>query len=209
MNGDVTVREVMDREFVGVNESDDLVGTVELMLREQAEAALVLRGSEPIGLMSERDVLALLVDGPAPDEATVGDAMTESVPTVDATAPLPEAADRMATRADRRVVVTEPASVEPLGVLTTQDLLETAAYRTEDEGPTTGTAGDVGSPGADLDRGAGEADRAVAARADQDGRGMEASAGFQDQGICERCETLTGELASINGQLLCADCRTI
>lgn len=210
MNADVTVREVMDREYVGVNESDDLVETVELMLREETDAALVLRGSEPVGVLSNRDVLALLVEGPPPDEATVGDAMTESVPTVDATTPLLDAADRMATRADRRVVVTEPASDEPLGVLTTQDLMESAAYRTDDQGPATGASADVEGAGTDLDRGAVEGDPgAAAARADQDARGTGANAGFQDQGICERCGTLTGDLAGINGQLLCADCRDI
>ena len=82
MNTEVSVREVMDREYVGATESDSLVDTVELLLREDAETAVVLRGSEPVGVLTERDVLAVLVDGPDPETATVGDALTESIPTV-------------------------------------------------------------------------------------------------------------------------------
>ena len=46
--------------------------------------------------------------------------------------------------------------------------------------------------------------RARIERVEADGDG-----GFSDQGICERCGALTSELASFNGQLLCADCRDV
>ena len=193
MNADVTVREVMDREYVGVSESDDLVETVELMLREDADTALVLRGQEPVGVLTDRDVLALLVEGPAPETASVGDAMTASVPTVDATESLPEAADRMAARSARWLVVTEPTAGEPLGLLTEHDLLESSRHAAE-TGPEA-----TASVGVDAGRGT-----AMATESE-----TEAQDSFQDQGICERCGALTRDLAGLNGQLLCADCRDI
>ena len=214
MNADVTVREVMDREFVGVNESDGLVETVDLVLREEADAALVLRGTEPVGLVTDRDVLGLLVEGPAPGEATVGDAMTPSVPTVQATVPLADAADRIATSTDRLLVVTDASSGDPIGLLTTHDLLEAGAFRPAEAG-TAGVAPEdveravqVERGGTDFERGSGEVDpRGGNAGGTEAHAG--ATGGFQDQGICERCGTLTGDLAGLNGQLLCADCRDL
>ncbi|MFC6973624.1 hypothetical protein ACFQL1_01425 [Halomicroarcula sp. GCM10025709] len=43
----VTAREVMNREFVGASESDDLYETAELLVREDERTALVLRGTTP------------------------------------------------------------------------------------------------------------------------------------------------------------------
>lgn len=84
-NADMTVQEVMNREYVAASEPDALVETVELLLREDAESAVVQRGHTPVGVLTQRDVLAALVEGPPPSEATVAEAMTESVPTADAT----------------------------------------------------------------------------------------------------------------------------
>lgn len=192
MNADVTVRELMNREYVGVNESDDLVDTVELLLREKAEAAVVQRGSEHVGVLTERDVLALLVEGPDPAEATVGDAMTESVPTVEPGATLDAAADRMSTRSAGRLVVTN--GTEPLGIITERDLLTSRTYaETETEEAATET----------LTSSTMTTTMAVDAGNESELETME------DQSICEGCGKLTADLSSFNGQLLCADCRDI
>jgi CBS domain-containing protein len=188
MNTAVTVREVMDREYVGVSESDDLVETVELLLRESADTAVVVRGSEPVGVVTERDVLAMLVEGPDPYDATVEEAMTETIPKIEPDASLDAAADRMSAREARRLVVTNGG--EPLGVITEHDLLATRA-------PEPGDRQEM--PEASVDSGVGTA-MAVDAE-------TEAEDTFQDQGICEVCGTLTRDLAAFNGQLLCPDCR--
>jgi len=186
MNTDVSVQDVMDREYVGVSESDGLVETVELLLREGADTAVVLRGSDPVGVLTERDVLAVLVEGPDPENATVEDAMTESIPTVSPDASLEAAADRMSTRNARRLVVTNGG--EPLGVITEHDLLTSRTHE-----PTEGM-GEVRSETS--------AGTAMALESE-----TEAEDSFQDQGICEVCGTLTRDLSAFNGQLLCADCR--
>jgi CBS domain-containing protein len=189
MNTEVSVREVMNREYVGASESDDLVQTVELLLREEADTAVVLRGSETVGVVTERDVLALLVEGPDPEDATVGDAMTESLPTIAPDETLEAAADIMSAQSARRLVVTNGG--EPLGVITEHDLL---AARTYDP-----------SPGEDeLAATAAESSAGTAIATESR---TEAEDSFDDQGICEVCGTLTSDLASFNGQLLCSDCR--
>lgn len=184
MNRDVTVQDVMDREYVGVSESDELVDTVELLLRNDAETAIVQRGSELVGVMTQEDVLALIVEGPEPATAAVGDAMTESVPTVSPDTGLDAAADMMSARESRRLVVT--AGSEPMGILSERDLLAGRGLGgpagPRDDGATTGAT--------DIE---GDSERS----------------GYEDQSICEACGTFASDLSSFNGQLLCPDCRAM
>lgn len=187
MNAEVNVRQLMDREYVGVSESDGLVETVELLLAEDKETAVVLRGSEHVGVLTERDVLELLVGDQSPAEATVGDAMTEHVPTVPPEETVSTASDRLSAQPARRLIVTD--GTEPLGVVTEEDLLAGQNY------PEQPTIAD------DQERVQPQAEAGVVA-ATQGGE-----EGFDDQGICEVCGSLARDLASFNGQLLCADCR--
>lgn len=190
MNEPVSVREVMNREYVGVNESDDLHETTELLIREDESTGLVLRGNDAIGILTETDILAYLVSEGAPETATVGDAMTESVPSISPDARLPEARDRMAAWSSEWVLVVEDG--EPQGTLTSHDILTTARLeseittRVDDEGQLATT---------------GEAATADGTTTAEDN--------FEEQGICSACGTLTRTLASVNGQLLCGDCRDV
>ncbi len=191
MNVDVSVREVMDREYVGVSESDDLIETVELLLRQDAETAVVQRGSEHVGVLTYEDILATLVDGPPPEQATVGDAMRERVPTVEPETRLDAAADIMSTQESGRLVVTNGS--EALGVISERDLLASRTreleqhpqQHEEDELLVDASGGvETGDTGRMVD-------------------------GYREQGICEGCGRFTSELSGFNGQLLCADCRTM
>lgn len=197
MNADVTVRELMNREYVGVSESDDLIETVELLLREEADTAIVQRGSEHVGVLTQRDVLSILVNGPDPEKATVGDAMTESVPTVAPDMTIDQAADEMSTRADSRLVVTDNGA-EPLGIITERAILASRTFDTREQ--TTDVAAE-----------ATETARVAAMEAGATGADTvpEEEDHFEDQSICEGCGTLSSNLVSFNGQLLCADCRDI
>ncbi len=193
MNRDVTVREVANREFVGVSESDDLLETVELLVAEESDTALVMQGTEPVGILTHHDILGQLADEGGVSGAAVGDAMQSAVPTIGSQATAEEAADRMAAEGARRLVVTDGG--ETLGTLTEHDLL--AARPLASNGPEAGQA-----------HPAGEAETALAADA---GTGVESETddGFEEQSICEGCGTLTGDLVAFNGQLLCGDCRDI
>jgi len=204
MERDVTVREVMDREFVGVTESDGFVETVELMLAEEVENVVVLRGSEPVGVLTERDALSALVDESDPE--TAADAMTESVPTVSPDHTIAEAADAMSAAATKRVLVSDGAAM--VGVLSEHDLITTSPFA-----PAVGTDRMADSD-AELmaDRTAETTrQRAVAEAGDGPGEMGEGTREreYEDQSICEACGALSRDLRAFNGQLLCADCRDI
>lgn len=196
MNRDVTVREVMDREFVAANESDSVIETVELMLREEAEPAVVLRGTEPVGVLSDRDILALLVEeDKSPSMATVGDAMTASVPTVTPDHTLAEARDQMATESTRWLVVSKGG--EPRGLVTEHDVLSSSAIGTEIDA----------TDRIETEQEAQLVDASTSTTATDSG--MTETDSFEDQGICEKCGSLRRDLTAFNGQLLCAECRDV
>jgi len=192
MNSQLTAREIMDREYVGVTESDALVETVELLLAEDKETAVVLHGSEHVGVVTERDILSALVDGPDPSEATVGEVMSEDVPTIRPETTVAAAADQLSTQSARRLLVTNGS--EPAGVITQTDLLVGRNYSMDEEA-TPAASGELVA-----EETVGGAGTATTTPAEE---------GFEDQGICEVCATLTRDLTSFNGQLLCADCREI
>lgn len=189
MNDPVSVREVMNREYVGASASDGLVETTELLVREGEPTAVVLEGNDPVGVVTRADILGYLVSEGTPETATVEDVMTESYPSIGPDARLPEARDRMATQATQWVVVVEDG--EPLGTLTGHDILSSVRLESE----VTEARTDV-------------AQVATPERATADGTTATEDS-FEEQGICSACGTLTRSLASLNGQLLCADCRDV
>lgn len=190
MNETVSVREVMNREYVGASESDDLLETTELLVREEDPTALVLRGDEPVGVATKTDILAYLVSGGDPESATIADVMTESVPTISPDARLPEARDRMATLSTEWIAVVEGTT--PVGTLTDHDILSAARLESETTAPVEDEE--------QLTR------TGQAAAAEGTGAPEES---MDEQGICSACGTLTRSLASRNGQVLCADCRNV
>lgn len=173
----------MNREFVGVSESDRLVDAAELMAAEPTEAVVVVRGSELIGTLSTERALSAMVDG-APEDRSVGEVMEPAVPTISPDAAVTEATQQLVSRRSTHLVVVDDGEI--VGLLTQGDVLATqGAVETTAAAPAGGSeAGDVGEA-IEAD---GDSERSV-------------------QGICEECGSLSPELSTVNGQLVCPDCR--
>lgn len=183
MDEPVTVRDVMNRSYVGVSEADTVAGAAELMREEGVQSAVVLRGSEPVGVLDEDRLIDLVADRRDPAETNAGDAMRPAV-AVDADQRLEGAIGAMAIDGLRHLLVEEDGEV--IASVSEHDIL--TAYSVLGAGPDPAEA-----PMAVPSGGAGETaelDREV----------------YSTQGVCESCGALTRELSSHNGQLLCADC---
>lgn len=183
MSAELTVREVMDREFVGVSEADDVRSVAELLLEEDAECAVVLRGQEPIGLLTERDVLTVISEGRDPATVAVGDVVLGPVPTVAPDSRLDAAVDEMATHGSRRLLVAEG---EVLGLVTEHDLLSATTIEPY------GESSDV--------------EPAMNGDALGDDRAVTTDRAISDQSICQGCGSLSRDLVEDDGQMLCPDC---
>lgn len=181
---ELTLRDVMTREFVGVSESDAVIGAVRLMREEGVRSAIVLRGQEPVGTVGAADVLDLLVEGRDVESTRIQDVMHEDVTTLDPEAPIGDAASAIATEDGDQVLVSD--AQELLGVIKPEDLAQFAWERND------AVAQDVAIEGGAQTRST-----------------TESTEGYSSQSICEACGTLSRDLVNVNGQLLCPDCRSV
>jgi CBS domain-containing protein len=194
MESEVTIREVMSREYVGVSESDSVLGTVQLMREEGSACVIVLRGNEPVGIVTEWDVLGLVADEMDPESTDISDVMSSPVVTVDPDRGLSEAAETMAHEGIRNLLVTENDDI--VGVLTQRDVIAAAGSLARTTNGT-GTA----TPGAEPEPRTATHNPGMGAPSER--------VGFERQGICEVCGALSHSLVEENGQLVCADCRGV
>ncbi|WP_137287281.1 CBS domain-containing protein [Halorussus salinisoli] len=199
MEGEVTVRDVMSREYVGVSESDTVLGAVRLMHEEGVGCAIVLRGSDPVGIVTESDVLALVAEEGDPAETEVSAVMSEPVVSVSADRELSDAAATMSREDIRRLSVTNDE--ELVGLLSERDVISASAspgvpsFRG-------GSPHEVGGEPMGDERLSSDPAEVIA----DDG---EDRYEYSDRSICETCGTLSRELTNVNGQLICADCRDV
>jgi CBS domain-containing protein len=188
MNADVSIRDVAARNFVGVTETDSVNGAAKLMYEDDASCAVVLHGSEPVGIVTERDVVGLIAEDGDPLNTEVSVIMSEPVVTIDAEASLDVAADRMGSEMIRHLVVTD--GDELFGVLAADDVLSArSAGAPLGGGP---TAGDLIENGG------------MELVDDRSTPGEEAT--YDPQSICEVCGGLAESLTERNGQLVCENC---
>ncbi|WP_306057804.1 CBS domain-containing protein [Natronococcus wangiae] len=201
MESELSVRDVLTTEYVGVSESDPVLGAVRLMREERSGCVLVVRGSEPVGIMTEWDVLGLVDDERDPAETTVGEIMTSPVISIGADWSLADAATTMGRQNIRNLVVESDDGI--LGVLTQRDVIAAA-------GSFQGTT----SPASESNESLLETTRPIdeTARSNEDVDTQLLPNGgdeFSTQGVCEVCGSLVDSLWDANGQLVCSDCRSV
>ncbi|OYR40674.1 cyclic nucleotide-binding/CBS domain-containing protein [Halorubrum sp. Hd13] len=209
MRTDTTVRDVMHREFLGVSESDGLTDAAALMVEEETDCLVVVRGGEPVGRLGSRDALGALLDADVQSEGdaggpTVGSVMGPPLPTVTPDDSLAAVEERLVSEGADRVVAVEGG--EAVGVVTAGDALAAGAPRTGDGAREAAVAdeslhgtrrGDEGMLGSD-----GGVDSTSDAAATD-------ASGSATQGVCESCGALVPDLVTANGQAICPECREV
>lgn len=193
MDEELTVRDVMTREYVGVSESDTVEDVVDLMLEDGTPGVVVLRGSDPVGTVDERAVLSEVVAGDLPADAAISEVMAGPEPRVAETDRLAEAVSILSTNDRKHLLVTAEDDGEVVGLLSTEDVIAAATSMLATAGI---EAGEVET----------DVQRAVA------GEGREAASGNADystQSVCEVCGSLMPGLQNVNGQVVCGDCRSV
>ncbi|WP_408959092.1 cyclic nucleotide-binding/CBS domain-containing protein [Natrinema sp. 74] len=202
MESELSVRDVLTNEYVGVSESDSILETVRLMREERTSCALVVRGTDPVGIVTEWDVLGLVADEDDPAGTTVEEAMTAPVIAVGPDRSLTDVATTMARQNIRNVVVEDEDGL--VGLVTQRDVIAAA-------GSFRATMTPVRSSEPPLDRDREVADATTARATEADDARLVPNGGdeYTTQGVCEACGSLADALWDANGQLVCADCRTV
>lgn len=193
MESDLSVRDVLTKTYVGVSESDTVLGAVQLMREERSGYVLAMRGPNPVGIMTEWDVLGLVADGQDPAKTTVEAIMSAPVLSIEPDRSLTDAADLMAKDNIRNLVVRDDSGLQ--GVLTQRDVIAAAGSF---QGATGVSREAFSAPPAQVAQG-GSAGEVLANGGDE----------YTRQGVCEDCGSLADSLWEVNGKVVCTDCRSV
>jgi CBS domain-containing protein len=115
------VRNVMTKDIISVEDTATISDAMKVMVDKNIGSVVVTRDREFIGILTERDVLKKFCFGPECAIMKVGDLMSSPVITIDGNAALGEAADLMAGKRIRRLLVTEGGEIK--GILTERDVM--------------------------------------------------------------------------------------
>ncbi len=191
MESELSVRDVLTKSYVGVSESDSVLGAVELMREELAGSVLVVRGQETVGIMTEWDVLGVVASRDDPATVEIGEVMSSPVISIRPDRSLTDAADIMARDNIRNLVVEDEDGT--VGILTQRDVIAAA-------GSFPGTTTTTDREGLSV---------AAAESMESEQHRSNGGSEYSSQSICEACGSLADSLFESNGQLLCADCRSV
>lgn len=125
MNEDVTLREIVRQEFVGVTESDTIGDTISLLADENAECAVVLHGGNAVGLVAPQDLYRAVAGGQ--DGVTVDEIMRDPPPALAPGDTLESAATLLIESDTPRILVTDDDGV--LGLVDSRDVLAVKTAR--------------------------------------------------------------------------------
>ena len=116
------VGNIMTTNIVAVEATATLATAVSLMVRNEIGSVVVTASEKMVGILTERDVMKLLCDDPGCCDRIVGDVMSRPLVTIDGRAALGKAADVMADKRIRRLLVVEEDQIK--GIVTERDLLK-------------------------------------------------------------------------------------
>ncbi len=94
-----TVADIMRPPITAVTPNDHVAAAAYLMRRAGATALVILHGqtSQPIGLITEADIVQLVADGRDADEVRIHDLMARQLSLIEAAASIRDAANTMIT----------------------------------------------------------------------------------------------------------------
>jgi len=176
---EILVREVMSSSPRAGAPDMTVKEAAALMLREGVGSLIIIEDEEPVGILTERDLLYKVVAmGKVPSRILADKVMSSPVITISPDSSVSVAAKRMSDLHLRRLPVVEDGKL--IGMLTEKDILKLSPSLIE------------------LTREWSKIGQGTSVRTN--GRGFVA-------GYCENCDSYSIDLRLENGALLCADCR--
>lgn len=122
MDSLVSVRNVMNQDYIGVSESDSLRGVAQLINESSDGTAVVLRGSDPLGVITSTDIVSVVADGMDIHELQAKNVMTDYT-TVRPDQPVVDVVEHLRERAV--LLVTENTTV--VGTIEHSDIIPVAS----------------------------------------------------------------------------------
>jgi len=120
------VRNIMSEDLVSADSEATLAQAMKQMVEKDIGSVIVTEGGQPVGIITERDILKDFCVNPQSGESRILDIMTSPLITIDASAALGHAADMMAQKKIRRLLVTEDDVIR--GIVTERDIMRATLY---------------------------------------------------------------------------------
>jgi CBS domain-containing protein len=122
MSGIILVRDIMAKNVKTVRTDDSVHDAVVKMNKFDVGSVIVTSNNRPVGIITSKNILVRIVE-PRLDAGVVRakDIMSSPLITIDASAPIEEAAKLMAQRHIKKLAVVEGDKV--VGVLSTSDIV--------------------------------------------------------------------------------------
>jgi len=122
LSSEITVRQIM-RTIISIDSRAKAREAARLMVDKGIGSLVANRDGLPFGMVTERDMVEKIVaTGTDPSKTTVGEIMIAPLVTIDAGAPLIDAARRMVEKQVKRLVVTEHDRI--IGIVSQTDLIQ-------------------------------------------------------------------------------------
>ena len=116
----IVVRNIMATNLITVDVGARPLDAVKLMNERKIGSIIVTKNGKPVGILTERDVLAKVCDVCAPN-TKIKDIMSTPIITIGTEASLDEAATLMMKKNIRRLLITERGKI--VGIITQKDVL--------------------------------------------------------------------------------------
>ena len=114
------VEDIMNRNVVTVSESASITEAAAIMKKNDMGCLVVVRGTEPLGIITERDLTRILANGRL-DTSSVADLISKPLIVVGPKEPIAKAAKILVDKKIRRLPVAEGSHL--VGILTSTDLV--------------------------------------------------------------------------------------
>jgi len=123
MSGIILVRDVMAKNVKTVRVDDSVHDAVVKMNKFDVGSVIVMNGTRPVGIITSKNILTQVVE-PRVDPTLIKakDAMSSPLITIEADAPLEEAATVMSRKHIKKLAVIEKEKL--IGVLSTSDIVK-------------------------------------------------------------------------------------
>ena len=121
MSSDITVQHIL-RTIISIDSKAKAKEAARLMFEKRIGSLIANRDGLPFGIVTERDMVKIVAGGMDPAKVTVAEVMTAPLITIDASAPLIDAARRMVEKQVKRLVVTEREKI--VGIVSQTDVVQ-------------------------------------------------------------------------------------
>ncbi|MFH1425083.1 MAG: CBS domain-containing protein [archaeon] len=125
----ISVRDAMTRKVITVTPGDNVSDAAKLMVKHELGGLVVLTGGEPVGIVTERDLLDVLANDKLPSKIKILEVMAKPLITISPDDSIMDAAKTMQKNKIRKLPVQENG--ELIGILSAEDIVRIAPREIE------------------------------------------------------------------------------